>query len=309
MSQDAVLITGATGLVGRALLERLAADGQTLICISRDPQRVPSDLRSLGGNWIAWDRPAALQSALRASGAIVHLAGEPVFAGRLTAARRKNILGSRVKTTQQLVQAMRELPEPERPHRLLCASAVGIYGNRGEEELPESAASAQGGFLAEVCRHWEEAALSAENLGVQVCILRLGIVLSLRGGALPRMALPFRLGLGGPLGRGRAWVPWVHLEDLVGMIAWLLESQAPSGIFNAVAPHPVRNIELTRALGRALHRPTFLPVPPLALHLALGELSAELLDSRKVLPARALQEGFDFSKGKIEDALAWEFSS
>ncbi len=309
MSQGSVLITGATGLVGSALLERLAADGHTLIGLTRHPEKVPSDLRSLGGNWIAWDRPDLLQSALRASEVIVHLAGEPVFAGRLTAARRKRILDSRVDTTRQLVEAIRQLAPAERPGRLLCASAVGIYGDRGEEELPESAASAQGGFLCEVCRDWEAAALSAENLGVQVCILRLGIVLSMQGGALPRMALPFRLGLGGPLGRGRAWVPWVHLEDLVGMIAWLLESRSPSGIFNAVAPHPVRNIELTRALGRALHRPAFLPVPPLALHLALGELSAELLDSGKVLPARALQEGFHFSKGRIEDALAWEFSS
>ncbi len=308
MPKDAVLITGATGLVGRALLERLADNGRPLIGLSRNPERVPRELHSLG-EWIAWEDVEALSEALRRSTAIVHLAGEPVFAGRLTATRRKNISSSRVESTEWLIHQIGRLPATDRPARLLCASAVGIYGDRGDEELHEGVAIAQNGFLAEVCRQWEAAALRAEDLGLEVCILRLGIVLSMRGGALPRMARPFRLGLGGPLGSGQAWVPWIHLDDLLGMTAWLLGEGAPSGIFNAVAPHPARNIELTRTLGRVLHRPTFLPVPPLALKLALGELSAELLDSRKVLPARALREGFQFSLGRIDDALERELGT
>jgi uncharacterized protein (TIGR01777 family) len=187
----------------------------------------------------------------------------------------------------------------------VCASAVGIYGDRGETLLDESAAPGNG-FLADVCIAWEKAAQPAEELGVRTVSLRIGVVLAREGGALAPISKAFQFGLGGRLGSGRQWFPWIHIDDLVGLIRCALRDESWRGVVNATAPNPVRNAEWTKALGAALHRPTVLPVPALALKLALGETSGELLGSRRVVPKRALELGFRFELEKLEDALRVE---
>jgi uncharacterized protein (TIGR01777 family) len=308
MPEVTVTITGATGLVGSALLHHLTDQGVAVHALSRRPERAPAALIARA-RFSAWDGLNVPEAALSGASAVVHLAGEPIFAGPLTTARRRRIRESRIESTRRLTTAIARIPESERPRCLLSASAVGIYGNRGEEQLNEDSSTTQTGFLAEVCRAWEEAAGRAQDAGLRVCALRLGLVLSRRGGALPRMLLPFRLGIGGPFGRGRNWVPWIQLDDLVGMIAWLLTQPNLSGAVNAVAPGCVRNIELSRALGAVLHRPALLPVPTPLLRGVLGELAAELLDSRRVIPARALEAGYRFEMGEIGQALARELSA
>jgi uncharacterized protein (TIGR01777 family) len=236
---------------------------------------------------------------------VVHLAGEPVFGGRLTATRRALILASRVESTRSLVHAIGALPAPERPRVLVSASAVGYYRSRGDQPLDEDASPGEG-FLAEVCRAWEAEALAAARHGTRCVVLRIGIVLAREGGALPRMALPFRAGLGGRLGDGRQWFPWIHVDDVVSLIGAALRDEGYTGPVNAVAPEPIRNAELTRALARALHRPALFAVPAFALRAALGELSGELLGSRRCVPRRALARGFVFAHPGIASALAAE---
>jgi len=225
--------------------------------------------------------------------------------GRLTPERKRRIRHSRVASTQAIVSGIGKLPAELRPHTMVCASAVGYYGDRGEEELDESAPAGHG-FLADVCREWEVAAAGAEAFGLRVVQLRFGIVLSRSGGALAQMLLPFRLGLGGRLGPGSQWFPWIHIDDVVGLIERVLYDESSSGAFNATAPNPVRNEIFTRELGRVLHRPTFLTVPSALLRAALGELAVELLGSRKVVPARALAGGYAFRHDDLGSALASE---
>lgn len=307
MGTGAVLVTGATGLVGRRLVPRLLGEGRSVRALTRD-------LSAAAGRMdprvvlVRWDGSHVPADALDGVAAAVHLAGEPVFAGRLTAARRERIRASRVDSTRELVATIAALPADRRPEAFLCASAVGYYGDRGDTELPESAEPGTG-FLADVCRAWEEEAAGVEAHGVRRVSLRIGIVLAREGGALPMMALPFRLGLGGRLGGGRQWFPWIHVDDLVGLVAAALDEPTLSGPLNCVAPEPVRNAELTRTLARVLHRPALLPVPAFALRALLGELSQELLGSRHVLPARAGELGFAFRHPGLEDALVEELGS
>jgi uncharacterized protein len=296
-----VVVSGATGLVGRRLVAALAERGVAVRALTRHP----GEGRLPGAESVGWDGVHPGAEALAGCDAVVHLAGEPVFGGRPTPERRRRIRASRIDSSRALAAAIAALPGAMRPRALVCASAVGYYGSRGEERLDEAAAPGDG-FLARVCVDWEAAAREAEPLGVRVVCLRIGIVLAREGGALPRMALPFRVGLGGRLGDGRQWVPWVHVDDLVGLAVAALADEAWSGPVNATAPEPVRNAELASALGRALHRPALLPVPALAIRLALGELAGELLDSRRVLPRAALARGFAFRYERIGDALAAE---
>lgn len=300
--ERAVLVTGATGLVGRRLVASLRGDGVPVRVVSRraEPRGFGADVESI--RWDGRELPAA---ALRGLGGLVHLAGEPIFGGRLTETRRRRIRASRVESTEALVAALGRLPESGRPDAFVCASAVGYYGSRGDRELAEDAEPGEG-FLAEVCQAWEDAARGAEALGVRTVRLRTGVVLSHRGGALPLLALPFRLGLGGRLGDGSQWFPWIHLDDLVSLVRAALADARYRGPLNAVAPEPVTNAELTRTLGRVLSRPTLLPVPAVALRLALGELSRELLDSRRVVPRAARDAGFPFEHPSLEDALRTE---
>ncbi len=294
-----IVITGGTGLVGRHLLPRLLGAGHAVRVASRRPDaaQLPSSATAFG-----WDGIRMPSEALAGADAVIHLAGEPVFGGLPNAARRARIAESRVDSTQALVQAIAALPADARPATLVCASAVGYYAPSGERELTESEAPGSG-FLSEVCRRWEAAAASAEALGVRRVSLRIGIVLANGGGALGAMLTPFRFGLGGRLGDGRQWVPWIHVDDLVSLIAAACDDPRYEGPVNACAPEPVRNAELTRVLAAVLGRPALLPVPAFALRTVLGELATELLGSRRALPERALSHGFDFRFGELEPAL------
>jgi uncharacterized protein (TIGR01777 family) len=297
-----ILVTGATGLVGRRLLGALRDDDRRVAAVTRRPDEARF---GDGVEPVGWDGVSVAPAELAASDGIVHLAGEPVLGGLPTAARRKRILESRVDSTRALVRAMAELSPAERPRTFVCASAVGIYGDRGEEMLDENAAPGSG-FLADVCIAWEKAAQAAAPLGVRTVSLRIGVVLAREGGALAPIAKAFRFGLGGRLGSGRQWFPWIHIDDLVGLIRSALRDESWRGVVNATAPNPVRNAEWTKALGAALRRPAVLPVPALALKHALGEMSGELLGSRRVVPKRALELGFRFEFEKLEDALRVE---
>jgi hypothetical protein len=296
-----VLITGGTGLIGSRLIERLRAAGVTARCLTRS-QKTSSDA-SL--EYAQWDGVALNAETLRGCRQVVHLAGEPVFGGPVTAARKARILSSRVDSTRSIVAAMQALPADERPDTLVCASGVGYYGDRGDDPLDEASAPG-GGFLADVCRQWEAAAQAAQEFGVRTVSLRIGIVLSRAGGALPMMAMPFRMGAGGRMGDGNQWVPWIHIDDLVGLLIAALEDPEMRGAVNAVAPNPVRNRELTSAMAQTLRRPALLPVPAFVLKLALGELSGELLGSRLCTPKVALDHGFEFTHTEIETALEAE---
>jgi uncharacterized protein (TIGR01777 family) len=233
--------------------------------------------------------------------AVVNLAGEPIASGRWTETRKRAIRASRIEGTRVIVRVMRE-HEP-RPAVLVNASATGYYGDRGDEELDETAPAGTDRFTASLCKAWEAEAMAAEPLGVRVVRLRTGVVLAPEGGAMPKMLLPFRAGLGGPIGGGRQWMPWVHVDDVVGIVAAALGDEAWVGPVNVTAPNPVRNAEFTKTLGRVVERPAVLPVPALALRLVLGEMATILLDSQRAVPAAALARGYEFRYPRLAPAL------
>ena len=296
---DTVLVTGGTGLVGNALVRALLDAGLGARVVSRRAR--PSGLPA-GAESCVWDGTRVSPEDLAGLRGVVHLAGEPVFGGLPTAAHKERVRKSRIDSTRALVEALATCDEATRPRTFVCASAVGYYGSRGDELLEETAEPGEG-LLAQVCVDWEREALAAQALGVRTVRMRIGIVLSGEGGALPQMATPFRLGLGGRLGDGRQWFPWVHEDDLTALLLSAITDPRWEGAVNAVAPHPVTNRELTRALGRVLGRPTILPVPGFAVRAALGELAGELLGSRRVVPAAAQQLGFSFRYAELEPAL------
>jgi len=299
-----LLVSGATGLIGGRLLKAFGDAGPRVIALTRSPQRAAAALGARRTP-VAWDGLQVPREAFAEADTLLHLAGEPLFGGLPTPGRLARIRSSRVDSTQAMIAALAALPSERRPRTLVCASAVGIYGSRGEEELPEEAPPGEG-FLADLCRDWETAALSAAAYGVRVVCLRFGIVLAAEGGALALMARVFRLGLGGRLGSGRQWVPWVHADDAVGLVRRALEDPDLRGPINVVAPGCVRNKELTRALAARLRRPALLPAPGFAVKAALGPLAGELLGSRRVVPRRAAQLGHTFAHPALEGALAKE---
>lgn len=288
-----ILVTGASGLVGSALLPALRQAGHDAVGLVRRPARGASESQ--------WD-PAMPNAALFAGAeAVVNLAGESIAAGRWSAARKAAILNSRVVSTQTVAASM--AAANPRPRVLVSASAVGFYGSRGDEVLDDNSPSG-GGFLAEVGRQWEAATQAAASAGVRVVPLRIAMVLSGAGGALPRMLTPFRLGLGGRIGDGRQWMSWIALDDLVALILHVLTTDSLRGPVNAVSPNPVTNAEFTRALGQALHRPTLFPMPAFAVRAAFGEMGTELLlASQRVLPRAALASGFRFRHPELGAAL------
>ncbi len=295
-----VLVTGGTGLVGGRLLPRLESRGGEVRVLTRDPSRMEA---TEGRRPVGWDGVTVPADAVRGTDAVIHLAGEPVFQPHPGSALRERIRASRVDTTRSLVGAIASVPEDQRPRTLLCASAIGYYGgDRGEEKLDEDAAPGEG-FLAELCRDWEAEAARAEAEGVRPVSIRIGVVLAREGGALEMMARLFRLGLGGRLGSGRQWFSWIQADDLARLLLFALDEERLRGPLNAVAPRPVRNAELTAALAERLHRPALIPVPAFALRVGLGEIADELLGSRRLVPARALELGFDFEHERIESAL------
>ena len=296
-----ITITGASGLVGRRLLKNLGAAGHAVTVVSRHAgTNVPP-----GVGVVAWDpmRGPAPEDAVRSANAVIHLAGEPV-AQRWNEGTKRRIRESRVVGTQHLVQALAKLRTT--PQTLICASAVGYYGSRGDEVLREDSAPANG-YLAEVCTAWEKEALAAEAFGMRVVRVRIGVVLDARGGALRRMLTPFRMGVGGRLGDGKQWMSWIHLADLANMFQFAVENPV-SGALNGVAPIPVSNADFTQTLARVIHRPALFPVPVIGLKLLFGEMSEILLASQRVLPAAPEAAGFKFRfpelGGALKDVLA-----
>jgi len=290
------LVTGATGLVGRRLVREL--DGAAVL--GRDPTRARAKLG--GVNAFAWQPDTGPLSVEAFSGkeVIFHLAGEPVAEGRWTAAKKRAIRESRVEGTRNLVSTLKSLQK--RPAVLVVASAVGFYGDRGDEDLFEDSAPAST-FLAEVCVAWEAEALKARDLGLRVATARTGIVMAPDGGALPRMLPPFRLGLGGQLGNGRQWMPWIHVDDVVGLLLHAARTEAVDGPMNVVSPNPVTNKVFTKTLGQALRRPAVLPVPRFGLKAAFGEMSQILMASQRALPKVAQNTRYSFRYPELRPAL------
>ena len=285
----ALLVTGASGLVGTALSARRAV--------------LPLSRRQPEPGAPYWDPAGGAVHGLddRTIGAVVHLAGENVGEGRWSADKKARIRDSRVQGTRTLVDHLKA--RTQRPEVLVSASAVGIYGDRGDELL-EDDASAGTGFLAEVAQAWEAEADRAAEVGIRVVKLRIGIVMSPTGGALEKMLPPFRLGAGGPMGSGRQWFPWVHLDDVVGAIEWAMTTSSARGVYNMVGPEPVRQKDFARALGRALGRPAVMPAPAFALRLALGEFADEgLLAGQRCVPKRLREEGYAFQHESLAGAL------
>lgn len=290
------MVTGATGLVGSALVPRLGP----VVALGRDAAALRARFPGVEAYPWSYEKGPPEDVAFWGVEAVVHLAGEPIAEGRWTEERKRRIRDSRVLGTRRLVEAMAALPRP--PRVLVCASAIGYYGDRGDEELDESAAAGDG-FLAEVCREWESEAQAAAAFGTRVAFLRTGVVLSSRGGALSRMLGPFRKGLGGPIAGGRQWMSWIHLEDEVGAVLRILDDPRLSGPVNAVAPEPVTNADFARALGRALGRPAFVPLPRFALRAAFGEMSQVLTSSQRVAPRALLRAGYAFRFPRLDAAL------
>jgi len=292
-----VALTGGTGFIGRALLRRLLEQGHTVRLAGR---RRPPDLDApvAFSHWdvLAGGPPAEF---LEGAEAVIHMAGEPV-AQRWTAKAKARIRASRVEATRQLVQALAETAQ--RPRTLVCASAIGIYGARGDEWLSEDSPPGRG-FLAELAQAWEMEARAAEAWGLRVVRLRIGVVLGPDGGALARMLPVFRLGLGGKLGSGRQWMSWIHLHDLIELILWAVGETRLCGAVNATAPNPVSNAEFTRVLAQVLRRPAIMRVPAFALRMALGEMASVLLDSQRVRPEAALVARFQFRWPELGPAL------
>lgn len=297
MSEKRIVISGGSGLVGRALTEALLAAGYRVAWLTRSPQAVA------GVECICWDvnsgqiPPESLAGAF----AVVHLAGAPV-AQRWTARARKEILNSRVQTARILTDAIEALPAADRPAAFLGGSAIGWYGE--SEAWQDETASVGEGFLSEVVEQWEAAEARAAASGVRTSIVRTGLVLSAGGGMLGKLLPLYRLGLGSPVGSGRQWQSWIHIDDLVRLFVHLIEDPELHGVFNGVAPSPVRQAELSRELARALHRPHILPkVPRWALWLVFGEMSQTICASQRIEPRATLEGGFKFQHPELQGAL------
>ena len=281
-----VLLTGATGFVGGHLARGLERGGHTVLPVSRKA--------GVGHDW----SDESLARGVAAADAVIHLAGENLFGKRWSPEQKQRLWSSRYDTTKKLAA----LVAARRPACFLSASAVGYYGASDGATLQEGSPRGSG-FLAELCADWEAATEAASEAGVRTAIVRIGVVLGEGGGALAKMLPPFRLGLGGPLGSGRQWVSWIHVDDLVALFVRLLADPKAAGIYNGTAPNPVTMSELARALGKALHRPAIFPVPAPVLRLALGEVADVLLTGQRVIPRRALEAGLRFEHADVEGAL------
>ncbi len=295
-----VLITGGTGLIGRALSAGLAGDGYEVVVLSRSPERaggLPAGVRVE-----RWDARTAQGWGELVDGAwaVVNLAGEGIAAGRWTAERKRRIRGSRLDAGRAVLEAI--AAARAKPAVVVQASGVGYYGPCGEDEVLENAPPGQD-YLARLAVEWEAATAAVESMGVRRALVRTGIVLTSNGGALPRMMLPFRLFAGGRLGSGRQWLPWIHLADEVGAMRFLMENEKASGPFNFTAPHPVTNADFARTLGQRMGRPALVPAPGWLLRLALGEMADMLLVGQKAVPGRLLQMGYGFRFAEAGVAL------
>lgn len=300
-----VVVSGSTGFIGRPLCTALALRGDEVVALTRNLHS-PAALalaRQRGVSCRQWDgrNPGpALRSAMEGADAVINLAGEPLFARRWTARQKERLRTSRTEATRALVDAASGLTRPLRT--FVSASAVGYYGDRGDQVLDESSPPGTD-FLARLCLDWEAEALRAQSLGARTVIVRIGVVLGENGGALEQLLRAFRLYAGGPVGSGRQWMSWIHREDLLAALLFLLDGQELGGAFNAVAPEPRTNRDFSSSLGRVIQRPSWLPVPPLALRAALGEVATTVLASQRVVPAALLRAGFVFSHPHLDGAL------
>jgi hypothetical protein len=288
-----ILITGGTGFIGKVLSRELRSSGHNVIITTRGPGDSKGRL--------TWRLPSLIPAEVISDiDAVINLAGESIAAGRWTQKRKEHILSSRIDTTHALVESMRNA-EPK-PRVLISASAIGYYGAHEDVDITEDTPPGSD-FLAEVAKSWEAEALKAQDLGVRVVIVRFGTVLESDGGALPRMAKPFKFFLGGPVGSGRQWFSWIHRDDLIGIIKYALDNETITGPLNVTSPHPITNRDFSSALGRALGRPSWLPVPGFVLRIVFGELADILLTGQKVLPQRLLKAGYEFKYPEIDGAL------
>jgi uncharacterized protein (TIGR01777 family) len=295
-----ILVTGATGLIGRSLCRALTDESHTVAAVSRSPVKPRGLAVAEVYQWDPQSGPLP-QAALDGVDVVVNLAGEPLDARRWSDQQKRLIRDSRVVTTRNLVEGLRSVDR--KPAILVSGSAVGFYGDRGDEQLEETSPVGPG-FMSEVCEEWEREAARASELGVRVVQVRTGVVLSGEGGALQKMLAVFKLGLGGPLGSGKQWFPWIHITDIVGIFRHAILTASLAGPINGVAPEPVTNGEFTRELARAVHRPAFLPVPEMALRVLMGEMAAVLFGSQRVVPKAALASGYEFHYPLLESALA-----
>jgi uncharacterized protein (TIGR01777 family) len=294
-----ILITGATGLIGRAICRRLADDAHQVVVLSRRPESAEVVEGAQVFRWEPLLGPTEGE-VWEGVDAVIHLAGEPVAASRWTDEQKRRIRDSRVMGTRHLLEGIKAVTD--RPKILVSGSAVGFYGNRGDEHLDERSAPGQG-FLPEVCQQWENETLRGQEMGLRVVLVRTGVVLSTNGGALEKMLLPFKLGLGGRMGDGGQWFPWIHIDDIAGIFCHALFSAELSGPINGVAPGIVRNGEFTDELAAALRRPAIFPVPKFALKIVMGEMAEVVLHSQRVTPRVALDSGYRFHFQMLRPAL------
>ena len=302
MSAEQILITGSSGLIGTSLIRSLGLKRISIICLRRGSLRGNDEVSSAQGVWDPYaSPPMSHPGELAGTTGAVHLSGANVSGRRWSSSYKRAILESRVKPTHALAVLLAGLRP--KPAVLVCASAIGIYGSRADELLTDDSFPGSG-FLPEVCLAWEKATKPARDAGIRVVHLRFGVVLSPHGGALSKMLPIFRAGLGGQLGNGRQWMSWITLPDAIRAIEFALDTPSLAGAVNVVTPNPVTNAEFTRALGGALHRPTFCKVPAVALRLAFGEMAeATILASERVMPDRLTGKGFQFQYPEIQTGL------
>jgi hypothetical protein len=303
-----ILMTGATGLVGTALVKKLTAEGHTIYRLTRaeSPKSSAKEAGVFDLPWNASSGEIGESGGSRAGqvpanvDAVINLAGAPVVGGRWTKERKALLRSSRVDTTRGLVSAISKMEK--KPRVLISASAIGYYGNRGEELVTEKSAPGTD-FLAELAKEWENEAVKAEEFGVRVVLLRFGIILAKQGGALPKMMLPFKFGLGGKLGSGRQWTSWIALQDVVAIVQEALRNDRWKGPMNLLAPQAARNSDFTKSLAKVLHRPAIFTAPAFALKLAMGEMAETLLGGVRVAPQVLVQNGYRFLHANLDEAL------
>lgn len=296
-----IVIAGGTGFLGRPLATSLAADGHRVTVLTRRPS---SDITSASMAHLEWhpeDEPGPWTKVLDGADAVINLVGESIASGRWTARRKVQLVQSRLRATRRLADAVTAATNP--PAVFVSASAIGYYGDRGDQVLREASAPGSD-FLASLCVQWEREAMRADSPRTRVALVRTGIVLDPTGGALAKMLPPFKMFVGGPLGSGRQYMSWIHLTDWVRLVRWMIGTDRAAGPINATAPAPVTNREFSKALATALHRPSLLPAPAFALRALLGEMAGPLLlASQRVIPARAQELGFEFSYRQLQPAL------
>ena len=294
-----IVLTGATGMIGSLLTERLSKSQHALVLLSRRP---PVEISVAKKQWLAWQPGASgeWERAIDGADAVINLAGEPIAGKRWTPKQKEILRSSRVDGTKALVDAIAKAQV--KPKLMISGSAVGYYGPHGDEALNEDSKPGDD-FLARLCVDWEAQAQKAESLGVRVCLLRTGIVLAKGEGALKKMVPPFKMFIGGPLGSGRQWMPWIHVEDEVGLIQFLIDNENARGAFTGTAPNPVTMAEFSKTLGGVLNRPSWARVPPSVLALMVGEMAEMLLNGQRAIPEAAIKLGFKFKYPNLKLAL------